>query len=368
MLLIILTLIFLRPFISSLAFPYLNLVYSQVLLVSLGTFIVYKKVPFLKIKTLGWPFGLFFIMLGISIIFSQNKLNSFAEIYKYTTGLFMLLAGAALSENDRKKLVQVIIFSGLAVSFIAIYQYFFGFKHLSDYLKNNNLLIPSAVDYIQRKRVFMPFLTPNALGGYLAMIIMLALINQRKILILPMLLALLFTKSLGALFSLLAGLVVLRCLSGRFRKKDIYFISGLFLLTVVIFVLRNTTPKGHLAPIFSTMMRLNYWQEALKIIIQHPFFGVGPGNFNSALSRYAHNAYLQIWSETGIAGLLSFIWIICAVLKSCLKQLKNPPNQAQLAGLIAVITVFLIHNCFDFTFFLLEVAYLWWIILGLIVT
>lgn len=365
MLPIILILIFIRPFISSLAFPYLDIVYSQTLLAFLAVYIIYKKISFLKIKNLFCPFSLFFLALCISTIFSEDKINSFSEIYKYIIGFLLFFVVASLSKEDRIMIIRSVILSGIVISLLAIYQYHFGFKHLSNYLAVKKLLIPSALDYIQRKRVFLPFVTANMLGGYLAMIALLIFFNKKKIWVLPILFALLLTKSLGALISLFLAAFILFYIQGEFKKKNIIILSGLFIFIVFIFVLRSVAPNVHVQPVFSTEMRLNYWQEVLKIIIAHPFVGIGPGNFNSALSRYAHNSYLQIWAETGILGLFSFIWIIYVVIKSYLKQLSNPLSKSRIAGLIAAIFVFLIHNFLDFTFFLPEVAYIWWVILGL---
>lgn len=113
------------------------------------------------------------------------------------------------------------------------------------------------------------------------------------------------------------------------------------------------------------MMRLSYWKDTLKIIKVKPFTGVGLGNFNLLQSRYAHNSYLQIWAEMGILGITSILWLIIAGLKSIIKHIKTSPHRNQIICLITTNTAFLIHNFVDFTFFLPEVALIWWIILGL---
>jgi len=124
--------------------------------------------------------------------------------------------------------------------------------------------------------------------------------------------------------------------------------------------------KEYIRPTFSMAMRLNYWQESLNVIKAHPFVGVGLGNLNLQMSRYAHNSYLQILAEMGLLGLLSFAWIVYAVFKSGFKNLKQSLYKNQIAGLLTSSTVFLIHNFLDFTFFLPEVSLIWWLALGLI--
>jgi len=366
MLLIILILIFLRPFICALAFPCLNLVYSLALLIFLGMYLIYKKPASIKIQTLILPLVLFCLALCLSVIFSQNKSNSLAQLYQYLSALSLFLFAASLSEKDKLLTIQTIILAGLVVGFLAIYQWLFGFKHVLDYLSINKLSVPFVLDYLGRKRVFLPFVTPSALGGYLAMILFLSLTVKNRIwfmlLIFP---ALLLTESLSAFLSLFCALILYFGVLGKLRKNNIFLLTGLFLLIVVMIIGRSAAAKEHLHPAFSASMRLNYWQESLNVIKAHPFAGVGLGNFNLQNSRYAHNSYLQIWAEMGILGLFSLIWAVSAVFKVCFKNLAQSLQKRQIAGLLAACAVFLTHNFLDFTFFLPEISLIWWVIMGL---
>ena len=69
---------------------------------------------------------------------------------------------------------------------------------------------------------------------------------------------------------------------------------------------------------YSVIERLAHWQAAENMIVAHPFFGVGFGNYGAAYDQYrtvnwpialghAHNYYLNIWAETGIVGLLAYL-------------------------------------------------------------
>ncbi len=215
-----------------------------------------------------------------------------------------------------------------------------------------------------RKRVYFPFITPNILAGYLAMTIPLALTrNNKNLLIIPLFLALLFTRSIGAFFCLFLGLAVFLHLQGKLKESGPFFLCGLIVFGF-IFAMRSLTKIPQLQPIFSSMMRLNYWKETLGVIKMHPLIGAGLGNFDTIYSRYAHNSYLQLWAEAGILGLASFLWLVGAVLKSGLKNIKNSADKIQSAGLIAACVVFLLHNLVDFTFFLPEVSLIWWVIMG----
>ncbi len=370
MFLILLAAIFIRPFISTQAFPYLNFIYSTGLLIFLGIYVIYRKPLLSKLRDLIYPVILFILALFISLIFSQNKISSLAQLYKYVTGLLLFIAAASLSENDKSLAVRTIVLTGLAISLLAIYQYFLGFSRVSDYLANNNrLLFPFASDYLSRKRAFLPFVTPGVLGGYLAMVIPLLLINKNRIwLIPPVFFALFLTKSLGAFLSLFCALIIYVCVRKKLKSSHLFGLLGLFLSIIIIFIWRSATRIEHIQPFFSTVMRLEYWKEALGIIQAHPLAGIGLGNFDLKASRYAHNSYLQIWAEMGALGLFAFIWIAYTVLKSCIKNPAQLPYKRQAACLLAASLVFLVHNFLDFTFFLPEVAFVWWVILGLVVS
>lgn len=367
MLKILLSLIFIRPFISSLAFPYLNLIYSVLLLIFLAIWFIYKGILIKKIQPLKYPLILFSLVLIISVVFSPDKLNSLGELYKYTTGIFLLFIAASLTDEDKMHLIHSIVLASLFISFLAIYQYFFGFKHTLDYMAKVKITYPFALDYITRKRVYLPFVTPNILGGYLAMTLPLVLTykKNRIWLILPLLFALFLTKSLGALLSLFLGAVIYFYLRGRLKKRGWLILFGLLIIIGLVFMIRAATQKQHLQPIFSTVMRLNYWKDTLRIIKARPLTGVGVGNFNLVFSRYAHNSYLQIWAELGILGIISILWLITAILKSALKNIKDSHKNLY-ACLISANAIFLIHNITDFSYFLPEVSFIWWIIFGCI--
>jgi O-antigen ligase len=77
--------------------------------------------------------------------------------------------------------------------------------------------------------------------------------------------------------------------------------------------------------------RIYYYATALQLFATHPFVGVGAGNYQffdrsyegRAAGGIAHNQFLTIAAETGIAGLLMFLWLVLALLR-IRKQLRSP--------------------------------------------
>ena len=201
------------------------------------------------------------------------------------------------------------------------------------------------------------------------MIIPLILIFKYRVwLIAPLCLALLLTKSLGGILSLFFGLTIYFCLRGNLKKRKLLFLLGLLIITVFVLIARSSIQKQHLQPAFSIMTRLGYWKDTWEMIKLSPLTGVGLGNFNLAESRYAHNSYLQLWAEMGILGIVLIILSMITVLKCALKDFRKSSDKSQISALISANAAFLVHNFVDFTFFLPETAFVWWIISGLIIS
>jgi putative inorganic carbon (HCO3(-)) transporter len=367
MLIALLTLIFIRPFISSPAFPYANLTYSFLLLVFLSIWIFKRGIAINEIGKIKYPLGLFALAIFISLFFSLDKLNSAKELYKYLGGILLFLLTASLSPKDKSRLIICILSAAFLVSVLAVYQYFFGFRHLLDYMHRQGITDFSALDYIARRRAFSPFITANILASYIAMVIPLAMAQKKSVwLILPLFFALLLTKSLGATICLFLAVGVYFYLCGSFKTKHALLLAGVLIIIGFVFnATRSATQKEYVKISFSTEMRMNYWRDTLDTIKAHPLTGVGLGNFNLAHSRYAHNTYLQIWAEMGLLGIIGFFWFITTVIKSALLKLKSLPAKNYLAGLIAANTVFLLNSLVDFSFFLPEISLIWWCIAGL---
>jgi O-antigen ligase len=74
--------------------------------------------------------------------------------------------------------------------------------------------------------------------------------------------------------------------------------------------------------------RLPLMTLASQVIGQSPIFGVGINNFAVAMKDYltvdlsnawistVHNKYLLVWGETGIIGLLAFLWVLISALRT----------------------------------------------------
>ena len=373
----LLILIFSRPLICSLAFPLPDLIYSIILSLFLIVWLLHRKIPSEEIQGLQFALIAFILVLFTSTIFSIDWVISAQKLYRYTTCLLSIFFALSLNPEERERVIKTMVLSAIVISLFAIYQYLFGFKHIEELIKDKTVSA-FTLEYIQRRRIYFPFVTPNILGGYLAMTLPLALVfwnNKNKKdffcflpLIIMLSLALFFTKSLGALLSLCVGVIIYFYLQLQINKKWLLFTAGILIIFMLVFMLRQITAKNEALPSYSLAARLGYWKESLEIIKAVKWHGVGLGKFNLVASRYAHNSFLQIWAEMGLLGIISILWLIISVLRNAFEGLlRGVKNRNILIGLIAANAVFLTHNLVDFSFFLPEVALLWWIILGLII-
>ncbi len=364
---LVLTLIFCRPFISSLAYPRANSFYSLCLIALLSVWLFKSSCWKQGFKKLALPTASFILALAISLCFSMDKTRSASELYKYLGAVLLIMALQNLTNKDKKNYLTAILYCGTLISLLAIYQYFVGFRHLGNFINAQNIDNRFVLDYLRQKRVFFPFVTPGILAGYLIMVGPLALLSNKKFLfILPMAFALLLTSSLGAFISLFLTALIYIGLKGDFKKTKAGLLFLLVIFIPMIFLMRNACGRDHLSPMFSMSMRINYWRDTLGIIWAHPFAGIGLGNFNLVYARYAHNSYLQFWAEAGLIGIASLFWLILSVFRSGADKIEGIGKNKEKLVITACLAAFALHNLYDFSFFLPEVNLIWWAILGLL--
>lgn len=185
-----------------------------------------------------------------------------------------------------------------------------------------------------------------------------------------MLLFLLLTRSFAAYLGLGAAILVMGIgLAGsRVKLKRV-----LIRVTVIGFAL--ILAGSFFSPILRAklssrrlhgLMRIYVWQSTLKMIGEHPIMGVGAGNFRVTYPLYrspqekkvtwkgviyfsAHNDFLQVWAEAGTLGLICFLWLVCALLRSGWRLVKTTDAQKKIlsAGLLAGIAAILVVAGFN---------------------
>jgi O-antigen ligase len=211
-----------------------------------------------------------------------------------------------------------------------------------------------------RDRPAGTFFNPNFLAGFLAVALLLvvgwllfpepgarrrrpprvALAVGEGALLLAALLA---TGSRGGVLALMAGLLVLLVLrSSRAAAAGIAAAIVALLLIPNPFVQRlQTLPQTD----SFAFTRLAIWKSALSMMLDHPWLGIGLGQFEFVSTRYAfpvtthwakytrvaenaHSEYLQAGAELGIPGLLVALGVVALLAQAAVRRLRALPRAA----------------------------------------
>jgi len=197
----------------------------------------------------------------------------------------------------------------------------------------------------------------------------------------------LLTQSRGALLGLLAALAVMA--GWRFpRLIWLAPIAAVMLIGAVLW-LGPTNLVGAIQSIAASGIatnRLEVWDRALWMMRDFPITGIGMGRFETTLFTWyppfinspsdplphAHNLYLEMGVDYGIAGLVAFIGVctatlgagIAAVRRTARRQIRSG-NQAGLAiGLLGGYVVYLVHGLLDGVAVSTKVSVVVWMIVG----
>jgi O-antigen ligase len=139
----------------------------------------------------------------------------------------------------------------------------------------------------------------------------------------------------------------------------------------------------------STFFRLKLWRSSLTLIREHPWLGVGPGNFLGAYrTRYVlpsaweefnlehpHNIYLDHWARLGLLGLLAGTAVQIAFWRALSKPLTSlgrmritdirRKDWGILLGLAGSMAAVLAHGLVDNTIFFPDLSLTFFLTLAL---
>src|SRR5260370_27822657 len=115
----------------------------------------------------------------------------------------------------------------------------------------------------------------------------------------------------------------------------------------------------------STRARKMLLGESVRIMLEHPLFGVGPGIFSASLAgeqkqrgqaqtwHEAHNSFTQLGSEAGIPALCVFLTIVIYCLKrtvSIYRRARRDPPQIGISRMAASLAMALVTFIISATF------------------
>jgi len=345
----------------------------------LGRKIIKPDFSYLKF----WPniFLVLFLLFGsLSLFNSGDYLNKSIHAL---LGKWMQYWGICIIAQDNlydqkivKRGIWAFLFGASLAVFSGLSQYYLGIE----FLRNRAMLDATSKGTFAITSSFSHF---NGFGGYLVIVLPLiavSLISNNAFSFRAAGLVVLFTFSTIAMTltlsrgSWLASLFSFIFLFA-FTKKNLKWL--ILVLIVIIIMFTSTQLLERLSFAFKgggDNGRLIFWSIALRMIHEHPFFGLGLGTFMANMLKYisrsdmsyAHNCYLQIWAETGIFNLLSFICFVFFLIYFGIKKFLRFKDFL-LLGLLSGFIGFLIHSFFDVNLYSLRLAVLFWLWVGLII-
>jgi len=323
---------------------------------------------------------LFFAFMDLSLLNSGPLVVKSLKVLIIKWGRFPLLLWAVVDTfRDPRRIIKalyVILFSAALVGLSVFTQKFFGFEFLRG--RGTGGFLASITG---------PFKNPNALAAYLTCVIpivlSLALWKWKKafvkagLFLISAILVIfsLWTLSRGGWLGAISGLIFIILIVNYQRIRKVFW--PLFLTSYIFLV-----PLIGLILFFFQNRRDSYrfviFRGAWEMIKEHPLLGKGIGTFmdycvlyaKSDIAYYAHNCYLQMWAESGIFSLLSFLLFVGYVFYRSIKVIleeRRSLKQLALIGLTSGLLGFLVHSLFEVHLYSFQLSFLFWIVLGLTV-
>jgi len=359
-----------------------------------------------SIPVLDLCFWVYIFTISLSINFAENADVALAKflIFSIPAVLIFYLFKMYFSLDNYK-----MVFASLAIfsTTIAI----FGISEL--FLKKNFLYEKFIFNvfynrFISQGRIMSTLIHPNILGSYLLTCCPFSYYfvhyrNSKAIRSLGiasftiLIIGMIFTLSRG---TWLAGIIVLYIYLMKINKKRLFVIIILLLLLFSLYsqFLSNNSVLEYRFGIISLAKYLNYGHRIIKypmtfrILSEHPFVGLGLGNYRLLFDRYfillfnsdgryklsyfpdelkiTDSVYLGHLGETGIIGFLGFSIFLIMLFKKIIDyiHLSEDSDIKIILPVIAFALFGLLLNMSTFdAFYWYTPMYLFWVLVGIAV-
>ena len=301
----------------------------------------------------------FVILAVVSFGFASYKHESFFALLKlfgYIGTYYVIVSN--FGHRMVKRLMYLVICIGTGLSAYGLLQYFGFLSHAW---------------WVPKEFLSATYVNHNHFAGYLEMAIpvALAMLVRKKS---PLLLAALavmasafvFTQSRGAWICLTASLFIMGIALIKnkvINAKSIFVLLWLVMVVVLIAYANKSAVSKRMDSVAVVMtegreLRPQIWQGAFKMIIANPVIGTGIGTFDRAFNRYrpirlnsiraefAHNDYINMAAEMGMAAPLIMLWIFFAVVRRGFAKGQHPLTFGCAAGVLSLA----LHGFVDFNF------------------
>ncbi len=325
-----------------------------------------KTLPLLSEGFL-YPLIFFFVVMGISTVLSKHPwVGVFVIGHQIALlGFFLIFyASHRTSESIQKSVYIITVFTFIttvfgvlhyAGMFTVIYKILWGDPDIvmpSTYIQN------LTYTFLKSQEMFSTILNRDFYASLLVMLIPIGITSiliskgNNKIILSIASVILMFVctvlalskDSFAGLILTLAVYIFLYKRYSNLSKIKIHFLktgiacSIVLLATLIYFQSPTLFPKLKTFDV-SIKSREIIWDGALKMFYKYPVWGGGPGTFRilfpiyrspehflhdiSNVTVYAHNRYLDLLSETGTLGFVTYMAFILVLFFRSLKQIRN---------------------------------------------
>lgn len=200
---------------------------------------------------------------------------------------------------------------------------------------------------------------------------------------------LILTQSRGGVVGMVAGLLTVGFLTWpviKVRSHVLMAVAGasMIVASIGLFVviseghLTNDQRGVHVAPgNFAVEERIAHWNAGVEMAVDHPFLGVGAGNYDKnfrddtttwrfRIGRgHAHNSYIQMLAQSGVIGFAGYALLIAMVgltVAQALDRSRTVVTQALTIGVAGMSAALLVHAVFEYVHVLslnLQMAIAW---------
>jgi len=367
--------------------------------IALGVMIVLQLAIWGVTRKVGWrwdplyvPLALFLGGVFVSMLFSIDPALSWIKGSKYwIVAIYFLVINHLYEERRVRTCLLILVYTTAAVAvYSVIFQHFLGLDPLR-VLASPTKLFQKTGSYYHAVGLFDHHLT---YGNSLMIVLFLALaliVSSRshweRILLgagfLVTLAGLFYSYARGPWLGFLAGCFLYGYVKGR---RVLVLLLAVALLAGAAFYMGSDSVRHRIRTIFDSNLnveRIITWQTTMEMIKDYPVVGLGPGvyrricwnyrdgyNVHFTSESHAHNAYLQVWAESGLFGFVPYVLVLVVFLYYGVRRMYDkltpqPARELTLGG-VAAVMAFCVAGLFQHNLGDAEVAMLVWFVAAIV--
>lgn len=298
-----------------------------------------------NLKAMDFIFVVFIItfLLSAATFFLPNTSLKYLILYAVEFLFLLTIVSSVKTEKELDILLKIILAGVAAVGLYGIWQF-----------KVSGVPVDPSITDIKLNsrlagRVYSTMGNPNVLGGLLVLTLPFfgaVILNSKNLinkiiyalLCMPPLITLVLTGSRSAWVSFAVSIMVFVFFK-NWKLLPLILVLGFLLIPILPASIYARIQTMFNPNDTSTKYRILIYNSAFSMLKDYWITGVGLGStvFNGVFRNYllqgittvahAHNLYLHIWLEAGIAAIITFVWFIARVVKKCMINIFNKTNK-----------------------------------------